>query len=542
MNRPIPIQFMPHDSDGTRLEKLRRLAEYVNTLADSSSAGTQGPPGPTGATGATGATGPQGPTGPAGGPATVTSGTGIEVTGTALDPVVSLNAASIASLALADSAVQPADLDTWLATKTTSDLAEGSNLYFTDERAQDAVGLILGSTSSIDLVYNDGANTITANIIDEYVQDLMSTTLVDSTSIDFSYNDVAGTISADLIFANPSGLIGLSAVNGVAGTPLRSDARHAIDQSIAPTWTGNHLFEGASTIFRSPSAAADAVAAFEANAGFNADFRWRTRASVNRWLMRKNSTAEGGANAGSDFDLVARADDGSNLGNALRIFRATGVTNWGFAAGSHMRLIFDNQELTLGAGNDLRLYHDGTNSLIRSDTGNLQVSLAGTTVGTWALGGAPRLTVTALADNAAVGLFVGNTNALRMGATSVRANIEGVDSTGFGSFQPLRVGGSLLEFAIAGTVVAGITAGGELQITRDRSVLARTCACITTAPTRSSAMTPMCCRSICPAQRAGRSLRTAGCSAPRFTTTPAASRVRPTSMSRPGRTPPPSRR
>lgn len=42
--------------------------------------------------------------------------------------------------------------------------------------------------------------------------------------------------------ANPSGLIGLAAVNGVATTFTRSDATHAIDQSIAPTWTGSHTF------------------------------------------------------------------------------------------------------------------------------------------------------------------------------------------------------------------------------------------------------------------------------------------------------------
>lgn len=42
--------------------------------------------------------------------------------------------------------------------------------------------------------------------------------------------------------ANPSGLIGLSAVNGVAATCLRSDGLHALDQSIAPTWTAQHIF------------------------------------------------------------------------------------------------------------------------------------------------------------------------------------------------------------------------------------------------------------------------------------------------------------
>jgi len=56
--------------------------------------------------------------------------------------------------------------DTWLGTKDTDDLSEGiTNLYFTNERAQDAVGGILTDTTSIDFTYNDGANTITADVL-----------------------------------------------------------------------------------------------------------------------------------------------------------------------------------------------------------------------------------------------------------------------------------------------------------------------------------------------------------------------------------------
>ena len=51
---------------------------------------------------------------------------------------------------------------TGVVTLTTSDVAEGSNLYFTDERAQDAVGTILTDSSKIDFTYNDAGNTITA--------------------------------------------------------------------------------------------------------------------------------------------------------------------------------------------------------------------------------------------------------------------------------------------------------------------------------------------------------------------------------------------
>lgn len=48
--------------------------------------------------------------------------------------------------------------------------------------------------------------------------------------------------------ANPSATIGLTAVNGSAGTFLRSDGAPALSQAIAPTWTGNHTFTPASGV------------------------------------------------------------------------------------------------------------------------------------------------------------------------------------------------------------------------------------------------------------------------------------------------------
>lgn len=49
-------------------------------------------------------------------------------------------------------------------TLSTSDISEGTNLYYTDERAQDAVGTILTDTNDIDLTYTDGTPSITADL------------------------------------------------------------------------------------------------------------------------------------------------------------------------------------------------------------------------------------------------------------------------------------------------------------------------------------------------------------------------------------------
>lgn len=48
---------------------------------------------------------------------------------------------------------------------TTTNLSEGSNLYFTDERAQDAIGTILVDSSTIDFTYSDATPSITATVI-----------------------------------------------------------------------------------------------------------------------------------------------------------------------------------------------------------------------------------------------------------------------------------------------------------------------------------------------------------------------------------------
>lgn len=52
-------------------------------------------------------------------------------------------------------------------------------------------------------------------------------------------------------------------------------------------------------------------------------------AGVDRWIARTNATAEGGSNAGSDFELLARDDAGAAIGVALEILRADMAATFG---------------------------------------------------------------------------------------------------------------------------------------------------------------------------------------------------------------------
>jgi hypothetical protein len=55
------------------------------------------------------------------------------------------------------------------------------------------------------------------------------------------------TPSGSATLANPTALIGLTVKPGTLTSVLRSDAANALDQSISPTWTGNHSFSNGIT-------------------------------------------------------------------------------------------------------------------------------------------------------------------------------------------------------------------------------------------------------------------------------------------------------
>lgn len=95
-----------------------------------------------------------------------------------------------------------------------------------------------------------------------------------------------------------------------------------------------------------------------ATAGVNITAAASTTAGVNlqanasnRWLFRKNATAESGSNAGSDFEIVARDDSGALLSTPLVITRSTGLVTLaqGVKAGSSGSTISDSRELIQNA-------------------------------------------------------------------------------------------------------------------------------------------------------------------------------------------------
>lgn len=60
-----------------------------------------------------------------------------------------------------------------------------------------------------------------------------------------TFNVIGGLGGGSTSFANPTGTVGLTTVNGAAATAMRSDAAPPLSQAIAPTWTGIHIFSNA---------------------------------------------------------------------------------------------------------------------------------------------------------------------------------------------------------------------------------------------------------------------------------------------------------
>ena len=99
-----------------------------------------------------------------------------------------------------------------LSTFTTTDLSEGTNLYFTDERVDDRVDALIQNGTGISWTYDDAANTLTPAIslstftttdlsegtnlyyTDEKVDDRVDALIQDTTKIAWTYDDAAGTL------------------------------------------------------------------------------------------------------------------------------------------------------------------------------------------------------------------------------------------------------------------------------------------------------------------------------------------------------------
>lgn len=125
-------------------------------------------------------------------------------------------------------------------TLDTDDVSEATNLYFTDERAQDAVGGILTDSASIDFTYNDAGNQITAAVLPAGVDHDSLANFVANEHIDHSSVSIA-----------TSGTSGLSGGGDITSTR---------NLSVSPTSASAATIAASDTILFADASNSDALA------------------------------------------------------------------------------------------------------------------------------------------------------------------------------------------------------------------------------------------------------------------------------------------
>ena len=165
-----------------------------------------------------------------------------------------------------------ARFDSRLATKDTGDLTEGSNLYFTDERVDDRGSNLLTAGSNVTLTYDDSAGTLTIAATEddlsnnttsdlaegtnlyytnERVDDRVSALIQNGTGISWSYDDANGTFTPT-VSLSPYSTSDLSEGTNLYYTTARFDTRLASKDT-------DDLTEGSSNLYFTNARARSAI-------------------------------------------------------------------------------------------------------------------------------------------------------------------------------------------------------------------------------------------------------------------------------------------
>lgn len=238
--------------------------------------------------------------------------------------------------------------------------------------------------------------------------------------------------------ANPSALVGLAAVNGVALTGLRSDGAPALDQSIAPTWTGAHIFTNATPI---------KVSSAEPRVLFNetdqaADEKlWDIDVEAKVFRIRSRTDADG-----AGIDILSAARGTGTAVTTINIGQAGNAANTTFLGGGTVNVT----NLTSAAGT-----LTGANLFTSSAAPRIRISETdqGTDLKQWAwdfAAGVCTYSTRTDADGAGKNILV-----VTRGPTTAIASIAVGNATDNPPFNFLGTG--LM------TVGGGITSAGSIQ-------------------------------------------------------------------------------
>lgn len=140
----------------------------------------------------------------------------------------------------------------------TDDVSEGAtNLYFTDERAQDAVGTIVANSTKVSLTYDDGTPSITADIISGSLVNsdisasaaITRSKLATGTTNHVVINDGSGVMSSEAQLSVSRGGTGVDASTVTDGQILiGNDASNGFSLATLTQGSGITITNGAGSI------------------------------------------------------------------------------------------------------------------------------------------------------------------------------------------------------------------------------------------------------------------------------------------------------
>lgn len=125
---------------------------------------------------------------------------------------------------------------------TLSNSSPSLNWSETDAALNEKNWLHRASSSGLDMCAATDAAPTSCSV--NFFRAARTGTTIDSIALNSTALTWNGNPISTAVGANPTGTIGLTAVNGSATTFLRSDGAPALSQAIAPTWTATHIWSG----------------------------------------------------------------------------------------------------------------------------------------------------------------------------------------------------------------------------------------------------------------------------------------------------------
>ena len=371
-----------------------------------------------------------------------------------------------------------------LAAKTTSDLAEGTNLYYTDERAADKIGSIMSGSGNINVVYDDAADTITVS------ESLTTTDIAEGDNLYFTNARIDNYLAGGNGIAYGSGTIDVD--NTVVRTSTAQTIAGVKTFSDDAVFNGNVQINGTQTVINTETLTVDdniiilnnnesgtpsQNAGIEVERGTSTNVLFRYNEGSDIWQFTNDGS--------SYFPVPTSTSDlteGTNLYYTDARAQAVSINNvvedtspqlGGNLDTNGSDILFgDNDKAIFGAGSDLQIYHDTNDSYISDQgTGSIKI-LSGTTFIQNAGG-----TKTSIQTNSGAGQLLYFNNALALetidGGAKVTGNLEVTGDFVTADTDNLSEGSSNLYFTDA-RARAAISASGDISYDSSTGVISFT--------------------------------------------------------------------